>query len=41
MKLGSDFFNWFRFITLVVKLFISVFGDGDEQKELDKNHIEP
>jgi len=41
MKLGSDFFNWFRFITQVIKLFIQVFGDNDENNELKKNHIEP
>lgn len=37
MKLGSDFFHWFRFFVEVVKVFAKIFGDDNDQSELKKN----
>jgi len=41
MDLGKDFFSWFRFVVATIKLFIQIFGNGEEKNELKRNHIDP
>lgn len=39
MDLGKDTFKWFAFIVELIKLFIKVFGNDNDNEELNKNGI--
>lgn len=41
MKLGKDFFKWFTFAIALIKLLIQIFGDEEDNHNLQANHIEP
>lgn len=40
MKINGDFFIWLSFIIKLIRLFIELFGDPDEQEVAKNNHIE-
>lgn len=40
MHFGSDFFNWMGFVMAVIRLFVKIFGDPDEQEQAKNNHVD-
>lgn len=40
MEINGDFFKWLAFVIKLIRIFIEIFGNPDEQEISKKNKVE-